>query len=68
MSRIGNMPIDLPAGVEVTIEDSKVTVKGPKGTLTPEQQATAAMLAHAGVPVHVVRNAEDALKAIGAVR
>ena len=43
-------------------------VKGPKGTLTPEQQATAAMLGHASVPVHVVRNAEDALKAIGAVR
>jgi len=43
-------------------------VKGPKGTLTPEQQATAAMLGHAGVPIHVVRTAEDALKAIGAVR
>ena len=35
MSRIGRMPIDLPAGVEVKIEDgNKVTVKGPKGTLT----------------------------------
>lgn len=34
MSRIGNMPIPVPSGVEVTIEDGSVTVKGPKGTLT----------------------------------
>ena len=35
MSRIGRMPIELPAGVEVKIEDGNVvTVKGPKGTLT----------------------------------
>ena len=35
MSRIGKMPITVPAGVEVTIEDGNVvTVKGPKGTLT----------------------------------
>ncbi len=35
MSRIGKMPIAIPAGVEVTIKDvNEVTVKGPKGTLT----------------------------------
>ena len=35
MSRIGRMPITVPAGVEVTIEENNfVTVKGPKGTLT----------------------------------
>jgi large subunit ribosomal protein L6 len=33
MSRIGRSPIPLPAGVEVTIAESHVTVKGPKGTL-----------------------------------
>ena len=34
MSRIGKMPIAIPAGVEVTIaNDNTVTVKGPKGTL-----------------------------------
>ena len=34
MSRIGRLPIDIPAGVEVKIEEGiKVTVKGPKGTL-----------------------------------
>ena len=35
MSRIGKMPITVPAGVEVTVQaDNVVTVKGPKGTLT----------------------------------
>ena len=37
MSRIGKMPIAVPAGVEVTIADGNlVTVKGPKGTLTQQ--------------------------------
>ena len=34
MSRIGRKPILIPAGVEVKVEGSMVTVKGPKGTLT----------------------------------
>lgn len=34
MSRIGKHPIAIPAGVDVTIDGSTVTVKGPKGTLT----------------------------------
>jgi len=34
MSRIGRMPITVPAGVEVKVDGSTVTVKGPKGTLT----------------------------------
>ena len=33
MSRIGRKPIVIPAGVEVTIDGTNVTVKGPKGTL-----------------------------------
>jgi large subunit ribosomal protein L6 len=33
MSRIGKLPIHVPAGVTVTIKDSVVTVKGPKGEL-----------------------------------
>ena len=34
MSRIGRMPIAIPAGVTVEVaENNKVTVKGPKGTL-----------------------------------
>lgn len=34
MSRIGRLPITVPAGVEVTINGADVTVKGPKGTLS----------------------------------
>ena len=34
MSRIGRMPIAVPAGVDVKIDGNTVTVKGPKGTLT----------------------------------
>lgn len=34
MSRIGKLPVVIPAGVDVTIDGSTVTVKGPKGTLT----------------------------------
>ena len=34
MSRIGRMPIVVPAGVDVKIDGNTVTVKGPKGTLT----------------------------------
>ena len=33
MSRVGNMPITVPAGVEVKIEGNHITVKGPKGSL-----------------------------------
>jgi large subunit ribosomal protein L6 len=33
MSRIGRLPITLPAGVEVDLQGQLVTVKGPKGTL-----------------------------------
>lgn len=34
MSRIGRQPIAVPAGVDVKIDGSTITVKGPKGTLT----------------------------------
>lgn len=33
MSRIGRSPIPVPAGVEVTVAERRVTVKGPQGTL-----------------------------------
>ncbi|NQU83013.1 MAG: 50S ribosomal protein L6, partial [Parcubacteria group bacterium] len=36
MSRIGKQPIELPQGVEVTIQTDKVTIKGPKGELTQD--------------------------------
>ncbi len=34
MSRIGNAPVPVPAGVDVAIDASTVTVTGAKGTLT----------------------------------
>ena len=34
MSRIGRLPIAIPSGVDVSVDGSVVTVKGPKGTLT----------------------------------
>ena len=34
MSRIGRLPVPVPAGVDVSIDGSLVTVKGPKGALT----------------------------------
>jgi large subunit ribosomal protein L6 len=34
MSRIGKLPITVPSGVDVAVQDSLVTVKGPKGTLS----------------------------------
>lgn len=34
MSRVGKKPIAIPSGVTVTINDSEMQVKGPKGTLT----------------------------------
>lgn len=36
MSRIGKMPISVPAGVEVKNDDNLITVKGPKGELTKQ--------------------------------
>ncbi len=36
MSRIGKLPISLPKGVEVSVKDNLVTVKGPKGEMVQE--------------------------------
>jgi len=36
VSRIGRLPVPIPPGVEVKIEGSRVTVRGPKGELTQE--------------------------------
>ena len=34
MSRVGKLPIDVPAGVTMTVGESDITVEGPKGKLT----------------------------------
>ena len=36
MSRIGKLPIDMPQGVSLTVEDGVVKVVGPKGQLEQE--------------------------------
>ena len=51
MSRIGKLPITVPGGVDVTVDGSAVTVKGPKGTL----QHTVA------TPIEVVRGEDGVL-------
>jgi large subunit ribosomal protein L6 len=33
MSRVGKAPVEIPSGVEVTLSDAEIRVKGPKGTL-----------------------------------
>ena len=41
MSRIGQLPVDIPAGVTITVGDKEITVAGPKGTLqVPVQNNT----------------------------
>ena len=55
MSRIGRMPIELPAGVEVKIGDNNVvTVKGPKGTLTQQLHPAMSFNQECNV-IHVTR-------------
>lgn len=54
MSRIGKMPIAVPAGVEVTIDGSTVTVKGPKGELTRTLQPSMT-ITHEGDEIIVTR-------------
>ena len=54
MSRIGRKPINIPAGVEVKVEGTCVTVKGPKGTLTQKFQP-AMTIAVEGAEIVVTR-------------
>ena len=50
MSRVGRMPITIPAGVEVKVEaGNAVTVKGPKGTLTQQFNSNMAIAMDNGV-------------------
>ena len=51
MSRIGKVPVPVPAGVDVSIDGAEVTVKGPKGTLTHTVAA----------PIEVARDEAGAL-------
>ena len=58
MSRIGRMPITVPAGVEVNLDGSHITVKGPKGTL--ERDLHPAMIVEIDAGVISVKRPNDA--------
>ena len=62
MSRIGRMPVSIPAGVTVTVaDDNTVTVKGPKGTLTQKFSHEINFQQEDGV-VHVLRHGDAKLQ------
>ena len=60
MSRIGRMPIAIPAGVTVEVNGNKVTAKGPKGELTQEMHPDM-IIEVEGSEVLVKRPSEDKL-------
>ncbi|MBR3751182.1 MAG: 50S ribosomal protein L6 [Clostridia bacterium] len=62
MSRIGKLPVSIPAGVTVTIaDDNTVTVKGPKGTLTQKFSTEIKLQQEAGV-INVTRSGDAKLQ------
>jgi len=59
MSRIGKLPVSIPAGVTITVEDDNVvTVKGPKGTLSEKVSSEMLLEQDAGV-LTVKRPSDD---------
>ena len=60
MSRIGKLPIAVPSGVDVAIDESLVTVKGPKGTLSHKVAAPITVEKNDGV-VEVKRPDDERL-------
>ncbi len=64
MSRIGNAPISLPKGVDVSTSGSEVEVKGPKGTLTQTIDPTIAVSVDDGVVTVSRENEERTTRAL----
>jgi large subunit ribosomal protein L6 len=58
MSRIGKLPITLPAGVTLSYADGVVTVKGPKGTLTQTIVGDFDIKTE-GTEVHLIKNSDS---------
>jgi large subunit ribosomal protein L6 len=54
MSRIGRKPINIPAGVTVSVDGSVVSVKGPKGSLTQKVHPNMSISVE-GDLIHVIR-------------
>ncbi len=63
MSRIGKMPVALPAGVTVNVTDGKMVVKGPKGTLEQDIDARITVTVEGGHAVLTRANDSKELKA-----
>jgi large subunit ribosomal protein L6 len=59
MSRVGKMPIPIPGGVTVTVDDAAVTVAGSKGTLS-QSTLPGITVAQAGDQVTVTRANDEA--------
>ena len=64
MSRIGKKPIDVPAGVTVTLDGRNVTVKGPRGTLSRSLPPIVSVKLEGSVVTVVRPNDETASKAM----
>jgi len=58
MSRIGKAPIEIPAGVSVSVKDNVVTVKGPKGELSQAVHSDITVNVEDG-HIHVCRPSDD---------
>lgn len=59
MSRIGNKPITVPEGVEVKLDGTHLTVKGPKGTLEREIHKNMSVAIEGNV-IHITRPDDEA--------
>ena len=59
MSRVAKLPINLPKGVELSIANGTVTVKGPKGTLTTHELPGVSFQQENGVANVVVAEGAD---------
>ena len=58
MSRIGRKPINIPAGVDVKVDNGVITVKGPKGTLTQKVHPNITVKVEGGI-IEVTRPNDD---------
>jgi large subunit ribosomal protein L6 len=58
MSRIGKTPIEVPAGVTVTITDEMISISGPKGALTQKLHPSVSVSERDGVLTVAVKNEE----------
>ncbi len=69
MSRIGNLPVSIPGGVDVDVRDSEVYVKGPKGELRQRVLSHVSVTVEDGkIIVHRNGNAKEARAAHGLTR